>query len=375
LTHLPAGVLPRAAVAVRANPAYRLCPFDQAPARLRSSVENGGVDPAGVFAFLLPRRGHHLPHKVVDASAADLFADFALPTVPSADQSASLFALVLDGVFEMAGPSGFVSGPQAFADFGPVGGVAPPSDRLGLLSRAALRYADRLGLDDPGLLTSRLYAFHRIPVSRRWRLAYPGPQAVLDLLPRRSLGALMPDESRDMSPWLHWSLGPGRKPKLPYKLYVSPRPECLPDVLPTAVETLIASGVTRFKIGVGAAGLLRPDKIVAYLPDARSTAGVAKELRARLYGKEAHGVPFSAELALDGLISWGGDPPPEAAPVGRRAESWRISVCRRLAEAVVVARRAANPMVSPVDYALARLSLDGVDVGSFAPTGLDVPRL
>ena len=42
----------------------------------------------------------------------------------------------------MAGPSGFVSGPQAFADFGRVGGVAPPSGCLGLLSRAALHYAE-----------------------------------------------------------------------------------------------------------------------------------------------------------------------------------------------------------------------------------------
>jgi hypothetical protein len=100
----------------------------------------------------------------------------------------------------------------------------------------------------------------------------------------------------------------------------------------------------------------------------------ARAVEAALDGARPHGVPFSAELAGDGLLSWGGDPPEDAGPVGGGAESWRLSVCRRLAEYLVAAQRASLHHLRPADFALARLAVDGVDVRSFAPADLPPPR-
>jgi hypothetical protein len=141
------------------------------------------------------------------------------------------------------------------------------------------------------------------------------------------------------------------------------------------VDTLTATSAPRFKVGADAAGLLRPDKIVIYLRDAQETSTVAAALDKALAGVSPHGVPFSAYLAGDGLLSWGGDPPRDAAPIGRRPESWRLSVCRRLAESLVAAQRVSLTRVRPVDFALERLAVDGVDVRWFAPASLPTPTV
>jgi hypothetical protein len=150
--------------------------------------------------------------------------------------------------------------------------------------------------------------------------------------------------------------------------------EALPDVLPRLAGVLAQAGAHHFKVGPDARGLLRPDKVVVYAADARELAGIAAALEDELAGVPAHGVPFTAELAGGGLLSWGGDPAPDAGPVGGDAESWRLSVARRLAEALHTARRAPARRLRALDFALARLALDGVDIRSFAPAGLEAPR-
>ena len=149
----------------------------------------------------------------------------------------------------------------------------------------------------------------------------------------------------------------------------------MPEVLAPLVDTMTAAGATRFKIGADATGLLRPDKIVVYLGSGQELATVAAAVAATLAGVAPHGVPFSAELGGDGLLSWGGDPPSGAGPVGGGRESWRLSVCRRLAESLQVAQAAPLRRTRPAGFALARLALDGVDVRSFAPATLDPPTV
>jgi hypothetical protein len=145
--------------------------------------------------------------------------------------------------------------------------------------------------------------------------------------------------------------------------------------VPAFVTALTGTDALHFKLGADAAGLLRPDKLVVYLRDADELAAVADRLAGALAGARPHGVPFSAEVAGDGLLSWGGDPAPDAGPVGARPESWRLSVCRRLAEHLVAARTAPSPGTDPVRYALARLAADGVRLPEFTPAALTAPRM
>jgi hypothetical protein len=253
-----------------------------------------------------------------------------------------------------------------------------PSDRLSRLSIDALAYAERLHLSDVNSLTARLYCYYRLPLSRRWARAYPDTSAVLELMPKRTLSRhwLGPvvDESGE---WIAWARRgerlESRSADFPYKLYVSPDIQVMPEVLAPLVDTLTESGAARFKIGADATGLLRPDKIVVYLSSSHELGAVAGAVAATLAGVAPHGVPFSAELGGDGLLSWGGDPPSGAEPVGAGRESWRVSVCRRLAESLQSAQAAPLRRTRPAGFALARLALDGVDVRSFAPATLHPP--
>ncbi|MCH5373449.1 MAG: hypothetical protein JJ992_05700, partial [Planctomycetes bacterium] len=110
------------------------------------------------------------------------------------------------------------------------------------------------------------------------------------------------------------------------KLYVSPRIEALAEAFPNVAHVFLQGDVRSFKIGRGLEGLLRPDKIVAYFEEREHMTAVADALAAALMECPVQGVPFSAEIGGDGLLSWGIDP-----PAGNAATSWRAWVTKRLA--------------------------------------------
>ena len=365
---------------VRANPCYRLLARDSLPVGYRHSLEDAGVDLSAVFGLLVDTRDSGLASKVVDAAGAELFTDLQTPGRLPLHAAGRLAELVLDGVLEVDSEEGFVTGPLAYEAVIGHGNAETPLDRLTRLSYAALDYADRLCLTDVGRTTGRLYFYNRVPQSPGWQRAYPGPSAVLDLLMSPALAhEWVGGASGDAGEidWLMWTRRdlPRRRPvELPYKLYVSPAVEALPDVLPMLVDALTGAGARRFKVGPDASGLLRPDKIVVYMADAPELERIARALEVALDGVSPHGVPFTAELAGDGLLSWGGDPTADDAPVGGGLESWRVSVSRRLAEYLTAAQTAPLRRIRPADFALARLAIDGVDVHSFAPAGLEPPR-
>jgi hypothetical protein len=361
---------------VRANPAYRFCAWESLPGPVRRLVESGPAALPGAGGVLVGRRDRSLPVKVVDAAGADLFRRLRRPGRAPEMPAGRLTELVLDGVLEVRTVDGFVSGPAAYEHLVGPAVVPQPRSRLGRISHAAVDYAARLQLSSAELLRWRLYAYHRVPLSARWRRAVPDSEAVLELLRGPALRHWVGPVGLDTgSGWLSWSRrgDPVPPTSFPYKLYVSPAVEELADVLPRVVEALTATSAVRFKVGAGAAGLLRPDKVVVYLQDAVELSEVAGALGTALDGVRPHGVPFSAELAGDGLLSWGGDPPAETGPVGGEEESWRASVCRRLAEHLAAAQAAPRCRVEPAAYALARLAADGVDVAQFAPSDLDPP--
>jgi hypothetical protein len=133
-------------------------------------------------------------------------------------------------------------------------------------------------------------------------------------------------------------------------------------------EVLPDSSAHFFKVGRSATGLLRPDKLVVYFRDFEPLEQAARELAIRLSGCAAHGVPFTASLGDDGLLSWGVDPLPEKGALSWRGpESWRLWVTNRLASALVSARKNITGTLQPWQFALERLRLENVDTITWAP--------
>jgi hypothetical protein len=253
--------------------------------------------------------------------------------------------------------------------------------RIAELSLAAVRYGQELGDLPEDLLALRLYAYGRRPVSPELRRRLPDAAAVSQALglaeggpARRALTAgwrELPTSTGPASCWQNW------RPRRParaqyerrdrYKLYLSPSVAALPAATAIAAEVL-ATGTTAtaFKIGKDLAGICRPDKFVMYfdrLDDLRATAA---QLSGRLTGHPAHGVPFTAAITEDGLLSWGADPPGDAGDSA--PGSWRLWVARRLAEYLKSARRSSGGL-EPWRFALERLRVSGVDVDTWIPAG------
>ena len=143
-----------------------------------------------------------------------------------------------------------------------------------------------------------------------------------------------------------------------------------------AVATALADapGVTGFKVGRTVDGIARPDKMVAYFSSLEELYEGAHRVRGEAGDCRPHGVPFTAGVTDDGLLSWAIDPPHRSTDRAPRS-SWRTWVTMRLAEYLLDARVGAasdGPDAGEAwQVALARLSLDGVDTASWVPD----PRL
>ena len=153
-----------------------------------------------------------------------------------------------------------------------------------------------------------------------------------------------------------------------YKLYVSPDCAFVHDAFSAALEVLSDLRAPCFKIGKDVHGLLRPDKMVAYFSSFEALEEAAGRLGRRLAGVAAHGVPFSAELAADGLLSWGIDPPRQQQTLPwQEHQSWRLWITNRLATALLAAKASPQRAMEPWQFALERLRLEGVDITSWTP--------
>jgi hypothetical protein len=153
-----------------------------------------------------------------------------------------------------------------------------------------------------------------------------------------------------------------------YKLYVSPHPKALVEILPRVARCFSSTNVSAFKLGIDGFGVLRPDKLVAYFSEYRALEQTARSLEEVLSGCPAQGVPFTAALTEDGLISWGIDPPrSEQIPGWREVESWRVWIANLLARAILRAKSLGDRAMAPWQYALLRLQLEGVQIQTWLP--------
>jgi hypothetical protein len=380
----PAGSL------LRANPRYELVPFDRLAAAEREALAGRG-SPAELYGLLRPRPGESLGEKWVDCDTALLFLTLREPgPLPGYVKarlgdaaSAAVAGLVGGGVLEVVVETAADAADAADAAHAyetAEGFASGAAGRLASLSASALRYAGRLAVDDPLLLADRLYFYNRRPLTPAWVRRLPDSGSVRDFLGIGPDGAHRGLLERNWSEgssrsrrqgWLNWRSHflherPAGSSGATWKLYASPRPEALPECFGALLEAFAAARVPRFKVGDGALGLLRPDKIVAHFGSFEELSESAERLAARLDGIPAQGVPFTGEIGCDGLLSWGVDPPAaERTTAARGTESWRFWLTRRLARAILDARALGDP--EPWAAATRRLRLDGVDTDSWTP--------
>jgi hypothetical protein len=347
----------------------------------RSALGDAQDDPT-VYGVLLPRAPGPRA-KAIDADTALLYLTLQQPgPLPSyvvaslgVHLEATVRRLVLDGVLEIAHGDGFVSGPDALAVLAPESAAAERDEaggRIARLSLDALRYAAALDVSDLPTLAGRIYAYNRLPLTPAWARRLASPAVVAEYLgvAEDALGRGRWTEAGDSGVWRAWTRARanGSGGETTHKLYVSPQPESLPEAMRIAVEVLGDTSASGFKVGADVLGILRPDKLVAYFASFDALAEAVDRLRPRLDGLPAHGVPFTAEITRDGLLSWGVDPPRgEQTPGLTGGESWRVWLAHRLAGAVLAARSADVDAGAPWRYALERIRLDGVDPATWAP--------
>ena len=368
----------------RARSRYELVLFDRLSSREREALSDLTSDP-DFYGVLRPAEGASL--KSVDRDTALLFLTLREPgSLPSyvravlgGETRRTVARLVADGVLEIEREGHFLSG-AAVVDLLGEGASHCAEGRLAELSLAALRYGQALLVDDPLLLSWRLYCYNRRPLTPAWKRLLPAADAVeahLGLGRGASARRLL-DRSWSRTPpvegWLSWRARPrrgadaaGRADGPTWKLYISPLPEVLAGFFGEILAALTAARAGQFKVGWDAAGLLRPDKIVAYFPSFERLAEAADILAGRLSGAPAQGVPFTSEIAGGGLLSWGMDPP-RSQRTWSEGESWRLWLTLRLARALLAARSSASEAATePWRFALERVRLEGIDTNNWSP--------
>lgn len=369
----------------RSNPMYDIVLLDQLDPDMRAPFAPLEEDP-DLYGLLRPR-SESLNIRSISREPALLFLTLRTPgPLPSyflrlfGDRAEAIATgLVLDGILEIECDGRFVSGAAATAE---VFNASPtenaPEGAIARLSLEALRYAEALNLDDPTKLSARLYFFNRAAVSPLWRRQIPSPQSVDSYLGIGSGRRLRSTLDRsfiesEARPGLQgWRLWTGRhlekSTSLGFKLYLSPRTDHLPESFDVAIDLFAERQVPRFKFGSDLYGLLRPDKLVAYVESMDELMELGHKVLARLAGTPAQGVPFTSEIGGDGLLSWGMDPPrEEQLAEWQMRPSWRLWLTNYLASALIAARVQIPDAKELWRFAIERVKLEGVDTVTWTP--------
>ena len=367
----------------RSSPHVALKRLAELDAEQRESFLELENDPE-FYGLFVPRPPLLMNLKSVARQTAELFRALATPShlddalLADEESAGDVVDLVLDGILEIESGDGFVCGADALPVVCPPAGIPEVRDAVMRLSRDALFHAQDLETNEPQALTTALYLYNRIPMSAFWKARFASHEAVLSQLgaDREPLRVLLEREwiaSDRMKGWLSWN-SKSRRPRgddeVTYKLYISPRPERIREAFEAVARVLSDFPGTQFKIGDGPAGLLRPDKLVAYFATREELFALANELRRELAGCDAHGVPFTAPFDDRGLLSWGIDPPEsERALRWLGPNSWRSWLSQRLAAAIAVAKSAQSASaVEPWRFAIERARRHGVEIETWTPS-------
>ncbi|MBX3616591.1 hypothetical protein [Nitrosomonas sp.] len=240
------------------------------------------------------------------------------------------------------------------------------SSRIAALSLTAIRMAATGPCEETAVIARWLYRFGIAPCGPAIERDFgpdDDPMAILGLTKgahvRRQLETAY--DAHALAGWYSFA-----RTALPEqistacKLYVSPKPEALSDAFPVIAEQFTRNEVRSFKVGRGIEGLLRPDKIVAYFDSESHMMRVATALDKSLQGCPAQGVPFTAEIAGNGLVSSGIDPPVNASAI-----SWRSWITKRLAASLAASFPGESAHRTAI--ALTDLRNSGIDPDRWAP--------
>jgi hypothetical protein len=370
----------------RANPAYELVEF----ARLSPGLQAALVGPLAdedCFGVLHPREESGPALKSVGKEIALLFYALGEPgrlpafVTGAADEevNALIADLVLDEVLQIAVEGGFASGTAAVdlvrERTEPMENVA----RIAQVSLDAVHFGQLARVKDAKTLAAQLYFFNRVPLTPHWQRCL-SEETALDQFLGTDSGSLADamraqwnelDRTPATGSWRRFSLrdASDERPRKAdgYKVYVSPTLESIPDALPTIVDVFAEKRVRRFRIGADLPNLCRADKIVADLDSFERVEEVGRALDERVGDVRAQGVPFTADLCRDGLVSWGMDPHPLPTLVGHDNVSWRRWITHRLASALLDARDVARAGVEPWRFALQRVRQEGIDTDTWTP--------
>jgi hypothetical protein len=380
----------------RFNPALELVVFDRLEPGLQSRLAALTRDPSFYGVILrVDRQAAGASAKAVDRESALLLLTLRTPgPIPGyarrllgADAGNTITGLVLDGILEIESAGQFRSGPDAIGSIGlerydgAGDGVdgAPPRGRIAQLSIDALRHAALLPISDVAVLAARLYRYNCLPLApditpdgtpatgsttdfTRLGLATPAVAAALD----RDWTCTASGVDGE---WLCWSAADRWEStdgtRGTCKLYVSPAPVAIREAFAATVAAASAHQALAFKAGAGPYGLLRPDKLVLYFRHRDHLYAAAAALTDALAGYPAQGVPFTAGVTADGMISWAADPPTHAVN-----ESWRSWLTTQLAAALVAARTSdpeSPDRTDPVRFALHRAAALRIDPRTWTP--------
>jgi hypothetical protein len=362
----------------RASPDLELVLLDRLEPSVRAQVDV--KSDSGVYGVLRARATGR-PLHVVDQDVALLFYTLQIPgSIPEYARSAmsdfnDVVELVLDGVLEVESAKGFVHGPRALPAFTSHRVTSVVTTRLGRLSAEALQYGAAIADAGTAQVAARLYCFNSEPHSAYWARRLPSASHVeryLGIEKGNTPWSRLDDHWRradqlSSAGWKMWQAIDQQSPSVePYfKLYVSPTADGAPEVLGTTVALLDHEKCLAFKIGEGLRGLLRPDLFIAYFVSMDDLRSTATKLASELAGCPAKGVPFTASLCGDGLLSWARDPLSDQ--FARPKTSWRAWLVSRLAGYLVLASSTKIDGLEPYDFALQRLAFAGVDISSWSP--------
>jgi len=381
----------------RANPSFSLIPLNEVAWRLPAALPllDGLAADQDCFGVAVPLADPRLGTKAVCRETAALLTSLREPSLlpPETLRDGARFnrdiaVLVSDGLLQVELDGEFLSGPAAQAALAVASLPNASESPSARVSYSALRYAQALPELDVAWLAARLYHYNQVPESPQWRRRLATPADVEALLglgsgqksERLLERAFVPRDAQggpEQEAWRVWSLksGPSSSPlegelagpRGTYKLYLSPRPEALGETFSRAIAVLAEFRALQFKVGRDRGNVLRSDKFVAYFARYADLERAAGALATELVGLPAQGVPFTAALDAQGLLSWGVDPPVSQRVSGWTGrESWRLWLVNRLARALTVARHESSD-AEPWIHALNRVALDGIDVRTWAP--------